>query len=130
MNRAWRALTDSRLSREQLLDGFLALSLPGPRGTQSVGEVFGRDHPYVREMVACLASHDGDFLDAVLLRFDETYRRLDDDLLAALDVPIVVLRADGAAGGLLTDDDVHHVQELAKRVVVQQVLPGRAQDGT
>lgn len=108
MNRAWRELAG--LPEWEVRERFLALEVAGP-GSPTMAEVFGPDHPYVREMSVSLAHHDGDFLDAVLLRFDETYARLDDDLLRRIQGPVVLLQGDAAAGGLLTDADVDFVRE-------------------
>lgn len=123
MNRAWRALTDDHLSDAAVRDGLLDVEVPTPAASSTLGSLFGRDHPYIREMVTCLRHHDGDFLDAVLLRFDDTYRRLDDDLLGRLEVPVTMLQADPAAGGLLTDDDVEFVRARVPHVRVE-FLPG------
>jgi pimeloyl-ACP methyl ester carboxylesterase len=121
LNRAWRALTDPDLGDDERHRDFLAIEVPGPDGPATVAEVFGPEHPYVVEMVASLGHHDGDFLDAVLLRFEDTYRRLDDDLLHRLAVPLVLVQADPAAGGLLRDDDVAHLQRLVGGVPVHRL---------
>lgn len=112
MNRAWRALTGAARPQAHTLAGFLALEIAGP-GSPSIEDVFGREHPYVREMVASLRHHDGDFLDAVLDRFDDTYHRLDDALLRAVTCPVVLLAADPAAGGLVGDADIAYVTDRA-----------------
>lgn len=112
MNRAWRTLTDPEMSPDERRRRFLALPTDGQDGP-TMAEVFGPEHPYVTEMVASLGAHDGDFLDAVLLRFDETYARLTDELLEHVRVPVVLFQADAAAGGLLTDDDVDFVRARA-----------------
>ncbi|WP_210438498.1 alpha/beta fold hydrolase [Nocardioides xinjiangensis] len=122
MNRAWRELTDASLSPDERTRHFLDLPVaPGP-GAPTIRDLFGPDHPYVAEMVTSLGHHDGDFLDAVLLRFDETYERLTDDLLEAIDVPVVLLRADPAAGGLVTDDDVAHLREHVPHLRVRRLV--------
>ncbi len=105
MNRGWRRLTDPELSHEDVLRGFLALEVETADGSVSVDRFFGADHPYVHEMVACLERHDGDFLDAVLERFDDTYRCLDEALLRRVRCEVALLRGDPAAGGLVQDDD-------------------------
>jgi pimeloyl-ACP methyl ester carboxylesterase len=122
LNRAWRGLADERLTEDEVLDGFLALEVATPEGgATTMRELFGAGHPYVREMAASLHHHDGDFLDAVLLRFEETFRRLDDDLLSRLDVPVVLLRADPSAGGLLTDGDEEFVCARARATRVERL---------
>ncbi|MFI2380188.1 alpha/beta fold hydrolase [Streptomyces sp. NPDC018964] len=122
INRSWRALTTLTSSERDVRDGFLALEVPTPRGTTaSVADLFGERHPYVREMAASLFRHDGDFLDAVTQRFDETYHRLDAGLLGRLNVPVALLRADPAAGGLLTDGDVKFVEQWVPDVRIEQL---------
>lgn len=120
LNRSWRTLTTIVSSERDVLDEFLKLEVPAPQGTATMADVFGEDHPYVREMAASLFRHDGDFLDAVTQRFADTYRRLDDDLLGRLGVPLALLRAD-PAGGLLTDADVEFIRAQAPGVRVAQL---------
>ncbi|MEW1604709.1 alpha/beta hydrolase [Streptomyces sp. NPDC093808] len=121
MNRSWRTLTTVVSSERDVLDGFLALEVPTPQGTATMADVFGEDHPYVREMAASLFRHDGDFLDAVTQRFTDTYRRLDEGLLGRLGVPVALLRADPAAGGLLTDADVEFIRARVPDVRIAQL---------
>jgi len=120
MNRGWRLLTAPGLGRDEVLQGFLALEVETPGGAVTIEQLFGADHPYVREMVACLERHDGDFLDAVLERFDDTYRCLDEELLRRVQCKVVMLRADPAEGGLVQEDDIAYLHaRLPQAQVVQ-----------
>lgn len=105
MTEQWLRLAGSG-SAETISDALRTVPTAGP-GSPALGEVFGPGHPYLTEMSRSLAAHDPDFLDAVLNRFDETYACLDPAVLQrAGQIPLGVLRADPAAGGLLTDADL------------------------
>lgn len=119
--RSWRALTDEGLTEADVRDGLRACVVAGPAGSATLGELFGPDHPYLREMAQSLHQHDGDFLDAISVRFDDTYRRLDDDLLAGARIPVTVVRADPTRGGLLTDDDVDFIRRRVPHARVEQL---------
>ncbi len=112
---AWRALTGRGLSPEQVAERLLELEIrPEPNRSVRFRELFGPGHPYILELSRSLACHDGDFLDAILDRFDDTYAALEGaSLLARLRCRLVLLQADPAAGGLLTREDI----DLAARAL-------------
>ncbi|QRK09129.1 alpha/beta hydrolase [Archangium violaceum] len=105
---AWRALTGRGLTPEQVAERLLELEIrPEPDRSVSFRELFGPGHPYILELSRSLACHDGDLLDAILDRFDDTYAALEGaSLLERLRCRLVLLQADPAAGGLLTQEDI------------------------
>lgn len=127
LNRGWARLARSGASAGEISEllGELEVSDPETGAPSTLGAlVGGSNEPYRREMAACLAAHDPDFLDAVTERFDDTYARLDPEiLLPALRCPLVLFQADPHFGGMLTDADITVARSLARQVVVRR-LPG------
>lgn len=126
MRRSWEFLAASGMGPAALRRALPEVEITDPatgRRTTVAAAVGGPDHPYVREMATSLAAHDPDFLAAVGDRFDETFARLDaPELLATLRCPLVLLQADPAMGGLLTDADLDLARSLAPHVVSRRIV--------
>ncbi len=123
----WRALAASGKDIGAISAALEELSVPVMDGSGSVRparEVFGPGHPYLAELSACLAAHDPAFLDEVVLaRFATTHRSLDATLLSRFEAPVLLVRADPAAGGLLSASEAHQAQALRQNVETV-VVPG------
>jgi pimeloyl-ACP methyl ester carboxylesterase len=114
--RAWRAIAAAGVDAPRATA--LLAEAPAPAGG-TLGDVFGQDHPYLREMGASLAAHDPEFLDMLLDDPEALVQGLDPhQQLAQVTCPVLLLQADPAAGGLLTDDDVAVVHDLVDDVTV------------
>ncbi len=98
------------------------LPVPSPGGALvPAGELYGYGNPWFSDMAENLSLHDPDVLAAVIDRIDDTYLGLGPDLLRSLPGPVLLLRADPAAGGLLTDEDVQAAREALPAVRVERL---------
>ncbi|MGH8901557.1 MAG: alpha/beta fold hydrolase [Egibacteraceae bacterium] len=115
----WQQLAASGMGSQAIARELEVLPIrSGQAELVAAREVFGSGHPWFAQMGAALATHDPDFLAAVIDRFWDTHRALDPaHLLPRLACPVLVLQADAAAGGLFTDADV----ELLRRFVAVPV---------
>ena len=123
----WRALAASRRSAQDISAALEDMTVPAMDGSgdmRPAREVFGAGHPYFAELGACLATHDPAFLDEVVLaRFASTHRSLDVSLLSRFTAPVLLVRADPAAGGLLSAREAQQAQEL-RQGVETVIIPG------
>ena len=123
----WRALAASGKNTDAILAALEEMNVPAMDGSgemRPAREVFEAGDPYLSELSACLAAHDPAFLDEVVLaRFATTHRSLDAALLSRFEAPVLLVRADPAAGGLLSASEARHAQALRQDVDVA-ILPG------
>lgn len=97
------------------------LPVPSPSGALvPAGALYGYGNPWFSDMAENLSLHDPDFLAAIIDRFDDTYLGLGPDLLRSVPGPVLLLRADPAAGGLLTDEDVQAARDAVPGVRVER----------
>lgn len=124
MTTRWRALAASDAGIEELAAQLRRLRIRHPATGQLVKatDVFAEDHIWFSEVARSLVGHDPDFVDAVQDRFDDTFRDLIPScLFPRCQCPVLLLRGDPAAGGLLTEEDVVAVLPLYDQIEVEQV---------
>lgn len=126
VRRSWARLAASGMAAADVSEALCGVETTDPvtgRRSTLAAAVGGPAQPYIREMGASLAAHDPDFLAAVGQRFDDTFARLSDpELLTALRCPLVLLQADPAMGGLLTDADLDLARSLVPRVLSRRIV--------
>jgi len=123
----WRALAASGQSAEDIAVSLEDMRVPATDGSgdlRPAREVFGAGHPYFAELGACLATHDPAFLDEVVLaQFADTHRSFGASLLTRFRAPVLLVRADPDAGGMLSASEADQARRL--RPGIQAVmLPG------
>jgi pimeloyl-ACP methyl ester carboxylesterase len=112
----WRALAASGQRAADIAAALEEMQVPAMDGSDELRparEVFGAGNPYFAELGVCLAAHDPAFLDEVVLaRFASTHRSLEASLVTRFKAPVLLIRADPAAGGPLPASEVHQAQQL------------------
>lgn len=115
---AWRDLSGGQQPLEQLAeilkDG--PIEVPGRLGTVPMREVMGEDSPVYAWLATNLYQSDPDLLTAILDRFDTTAAGYEmNTVLPVIKCPVLLLQADPAAGGLMTDGEVEQgLRQLAR----------------
>jgi pimeloyl-ACP methyl ester carboxylesterase len=124
MLRCWRELAASDADVDEIVAQLRQLRIRHPLTGQAVvaSDVLGEDHIWFQEMARSLVGHDPDFLDAVVHRFDDTYRDLvPARLFSRYPGPMLLLQGDPAAGGLLTEQDISAVLRLSDQIEVHRL---------
>jgi pimeloyl-ACP methyl ester carboxylesterase len=120
----WRDLAGSPLPVANIADQLKGMPVVSEQGIQPARAVFGEDDPWYGWMAETLKQHDPTMLTAVLDDFENTHDGFGSDaLFASIQCPVLVLQADPAHGGLLTDSDVQQVLPLLKHAR-HVMLPG------
>lgn len=79
-------------------------------------DVFGEDAPVFGWLATNLYQHDPDVLTALLDRFESTALGYEmNAVLPIITCPVLLLQADPAAGGLMTDEEVKGALQLLAR---------------
>jgi len=80
-----------------------------------------KDSPWFAFMAGCLSDLDSTMLDAVI-EFDEMYAGYEADrLLPEISCPVLLIQADPAYGGALSDEDVAIARSLLRDVRVARI---------
>ena len=111
----WHDLAASDRTPDEIAAALRAMPLASPDTTSTVPaeQILGPDSPWFDFMAICLHQLDPDTLAAVLADPAITMAGYDmPTLLPALRRPVLLLRADPAAGGLLTDTEVSQALTL------------------
>lgn len=117
---AWRDLCGGQKPMDQVIDILkdAPIEVPGRPEPVSMREVMGEDAPVYAWLATNLYQSDPDVLTALLERFEATAAGYEmGAVLPAIHCPVLLLQADPAAGGLMTDAEV------------EQALPLLAQPG-
>jgi magnesium chelatase accessory protein len=118
----WRALASAGLDRQAITSALEDMSVPDPGcpgGRRPARQVSGPGHVYLTELAASLSTHDPAFLDEMVLSPSEAGPG--PALLAAFAAPVLLIRADPAAGGLLTGDQARRAQQARGNVHVAAI---------
>jgi pimeloyl-ACP methyl ester carboxylesterase len=115
---AWRDLSGGQKPLDQLV-GILKdapIEVPGRSEPVPMREVVDEDAPVFLWLATNLYQSDPDLLTALLERFEDTAAGYEmDRVLPAIECPVLLLQADPAAGGLMTDAEVAQALPLLAR---------------
>ncbi|MFN8464441.1 MAG: alpha/beta hydrolase [Caldilineaceae bacterium] len=116
--RAWRELAGGQVSFDQLVEAVKAapIEVPGRQDPVPMREVMGEDAPVYAWLAANLYQSDPDMLTALIDRFDQTAAGYEPGAgLPQIQCPVLLLQADPAAGGLMTNAEVEQALLLLAR---------------
>jgi len=108
-NTAWRDLSGGQIPMDQLIELLkdAPIEVPGSRETVPTREVMGEDSGFYDWLATNLYQCDPDMLTALLERFEATAVGYEmGTVLPVIKCPVLLLQADPAAGGLMTDTEV------------------------
>jgi pimeloyl-ACP methyl ester carboxylesterase len=106
---AWRALAGGQKPLEEVIQTLKdsPIEVPGNHESLFMREVLGEDAPVFEWLATNLQHNDPDMLTALLSRLESTATGYDmNQVLPAIECPVLLLQADPATGGLMTDRDV------------------------
>jgi pimeloyl-ACP methyl ester carboxylesterase len=112
---AWRDLSGGQVPMQRLVDALKdgPVEVPGRAEPVAMREVLGDDSPVFSWLATHLYQSGPDVLTALLERFEATAAGYEmDGLLPAIACPVLLLQADPAVGGLMTDADVRRAMPL------------------
>lgn len=108
-NTAWRALSGGKYS----VEGIERLLGDAPQGNSTIREIFGEGSPIIHDLAERLYLHDPDMLGMLIEDYDNVAAGYDmETVLPTIICPVLVIQADPAAGGALTDADVERALPL------------------
>jgi pimeloyl-ACP methyl ester carboxylesterase len=114
-NLLWRDLAASDMSVEEIAEALKDMPVPAPGETElrRAGDVFGEDSIWFRFQAENLYLLDPEMLDAVLAGPEDMLAGYDGvRVLPAITCPVLIVHADPARGGGLTDADVEDALRL------------------
>ncbi len=115
---AWRDLCGGQKTMEQLIEILKDTPVEVPDQSEPVlmREVMGEDGPVYGWLAANLYQSDPDVLTAILERFDVTAIGYEmNTVLPEIRCPVLLLQADPAAGGIMTDMEIEQARlQLAR----------------
>ena len=106
---AWRDLAGGQRPLEEIAEALknAPVEVPGHDEPQQMREVMGQDSPVFRWLAIRLYQNDPAMLSALLDDFEAVAAGYEmEQLLPAIRCPVLLLQADPAAGGLMTDAEV------------------------
>lgn len=108
-NAAWRALSGGR----HPVDEIERRLGDAPEGSSTLREIFGEGSPIIRDLAERLYLHDPDMLGMLIEEFGNVAAGYNmETVLPGILCPVLLLQADPAAGGALTDEDVQRALPL------------------
>ena len=100
---AWRALSGGSRSVEEI-ERFLG---DAPEGNSTLREIWGEGSPVIHELAERLYTHDPDMLGMLIEDYEHVAAGYDmETVLPAIHCPVLLVQADPAVGGALTDEEV------------------------
>jgi pimeloyl-ACP methyl ester carboxylesterase len=117
----WRDLAASDRARDEIADALREMRVDFEGRSGRAGDLMAKDSPWFAFMAGCLRDLDPTMLDAVI-EFDEMHVGYEADrLLPGISCPVLVIQADPAHGGALSDDDVDIARSLLRDVRVAHI---------
>ena len=115
---AWRALAGGQKSFDEVVEALkdAPMEVPGRSDPVPMRQVVGEDAPVYAWLATNLQQNDPDMLTALIDRHEVTTAGYEmTSVLPAIQCPVLLLQADPAAGGLMTDQDVELALPLLAR---------------
>jgi pimeloyl-ACP methyl ester carboxylesterase len=116
---AWRDLSGGRHAHEEIIEALKnapAFSTPDKPHKARMREVWGEDSPVFGWVATNLYLQDASVLSALIDDFAHTAAGYDmDQLLPRIGCPVLLLQADPASGGIMTDAEVAHALTLLRQ---------------
>jgi CHASE3 domain sensor protein len=115
----WRDLSGGRYSYEEIVETLKdapVVSSPDKPQTARMREIWGEDSPVFGWVATNLYRQDPGVLSALIDDFAQTAAGYDmDQLLPRIGCPVLLLQADPASGGIMTDAEVAHALTLLRQ---------------
>jgi pimeloyl-ACP methyl ester carboxylesterase len=112
---AWRDLSGGQKPMAELTEILKdsPVEVPGRSSPVPLREVVGEDSPVFEWLATNMIQNDPDMLTALLDRFETTAAGYEMDIvLPAIKCPVLLIQADPAKGGLMTDAEVEQAWPL------------------
>jgi pimeloyl-ACP methyl ester carboxylesterase len=117
----WRDLAASDRAGDEIADALREMRVDFEGRSGRAGDLMAKDSPWFDFMAGCLRDLDSTMLDAVI-EFDEMHAGYEADrLLPEISCPVLLIQADPAYGGALTDEDVAVARSLLRDVRVARI---------
>jgi pimeloyl-ACP methyl ester carboxylesterase len=119
----WRAMSGPGHSQGEVIEALknAPIVVEGQKGLVPTRAVYGEDTLWYSDMAENLRLLDPGMLDAVL-EFDEMHAALDcEELFPGIACPVLIIQANAALGGLLSDEEVQRACELLPRAAVARL---------
>ena len=117
----WRDLAASDRARDEIADALREVRVDFEGRSGRAGDLMAKESPWFAFMAGCLSDLDSTMLDAVI-EFDEMHAGYEADLLLPeISCPVLLIQADPAYGGALSDEDVAIARSLLRDVRVARI---------
>jgi len=117
----WRDLAASDRAGDEIADALREMRVDFEGRSGRAGDLMAKDSPWFDFMAGCLRDLDSTMLDAVI-EFDEMHAGYEADrLLPEISCPVLLIQADPAYGGALSDEDVAVARSLLRDVRVARI---------
>src|SRR5436309_3750630 len=117
----WRDLAASDRARDEIADALRDMRVDFEGRSGRAGDLMAKDSSWFAFMAGCLSDLDSTMLDAVI-EFEEMHAGYEADrLLPEISCPVLLIQADPAYGGALSDEDVAIARSLLRDVRVARI---------
>jgi pimeloyl-ACP methyl ester carboxylesterase len=117
----WRDLAASDRAADEIADALREMRVDFEGRSGRAGDLMTKDSRWFDFMAGCLRDLDPTMLDAVI-EFDEMHAGYEADrLLPEISCPVLLIQADPAYGGALSDEDVAIARSLLRDVRVARI---------